>query len=592
MTNSRADNFLRMIQRSRRGRLKVYLGYAAGVGKTYQMLLEGHRLKAEGIDVVIGLVETHGRPETARLIEGLEVVPRLRQEYHGILVEEMDLKALVDRKPEVALIDELAHTNIPGSGNHKRYQDVQDVLAAGIHVITTVNVQHLESLYNTVERSLGISVRERLPDSVLAQADEIINVDVSTEDLQQRLKEGRVYPERRTQTALANFFTSSNLEQLRELTLRELAAQIDLRRREAEADEGRPTPDQVMVCLSSRGPNSEILLRYASRLAGRLSRNWYAVYVQTPAEEATIIDATTQRLITNALTMAKQLGGTVFTYKGEDVVETILRFAREYRVGHIVVGAPAKRPLWKRLFLRRNLVHRLVDEARGEVVVVVDTAALGTEKAAVSMIEEETPVESSKQHLRAAQPSRLLGANPLIWDESVSREEVIRALVHAACRDVPGCEEGEALRAVLKREEEGSTFLNEGLAIPHARLKGLTRPGAALGVTRGGISGEDARKRIGYVFLSITPEEKPETQIDILAIACRAFQDRSFLQALDTAITPDDVRQAVASWASLEQRRTSKGGMPMGAEENVREGLGSTMAPGTRPLKGKADHIL
>ena len=345
----RADNFLRMIQRSRRGRLKVYLGYAAGVGKTYQMLLEGHRLKTEGIDIVIGFVETHGRAETARLVEGLEVVPRVHQEYHGIVVEEMDVDAILARRPELVLVDELAHTNIPGSRNHKRYQDVQDILAAGIHVITTVNVQHLESLYNTVERGLGVSVRERLPDNVLAEAEEIINVDLSTEDLQQRLREGKNYPGATHSDGPFQLLHSLQSQQLREITLRELASHIDLRRRETGAEEIEPTPDQVMVCLSSRGPNSEMLLRYASRFAGRLSRSWYAVYVQTSKEGAALVDSATQRLISNTLTMAKQLGGVVFTYKGEDVADTILRFAKEYRVGHIIVGAPAKRPLWKRL---------------------------------------------------------------------------------------------------------------------------------------------------------------------------------------------------------------------------------------------------
>ena len=370
----RADSFLRIIQRSRQGRLKVYLGYVAGVGKTYQMLLEGHRLKAEGIDVVIGLVETHGRADTARLMEGLEMVPRVRHEYHGIIVEEMDVRAVISRKPEVALIDELAHTNVPGTENHKRYQDVEDILAAGIHVITTVNIQHLESLYNTVERNLGVAVRERLPDNILAEADEIINVDLSEEDLRQRLEDGKIYPEQRVQTALANFFTLSNLEQLREMTLRELASQIDLRRRETSTDETPPAPDQVMVCLSSRGPNREMLLRYGSRLAGRLNRNWYAVYVQTSKEAATVIDPVTQRLISNTLTVAKQLGATVFTYKGEDVADTILRFAKEYRVGHIVVGSPARRSFLKQLVAGKSLVHRLIDKAKDVAVVMVDTA--------------------------------------------------------------------------------------------------------------------------------------------------------------------------------------------------------------------------
>jgi two-component system sensor histidine kinase KdpD len=240
-------------------------------------------------------VETHGRAETARLIDGLEVIPRLRQEYRGIIVEEMNVDAIIARKPQVALIDEIAHTNLPGSRNPKRYQDVQDILAAGIHVITTVNVQHLESPYDTVEKSVRVKVRERMPDTVLAEADQIVNVDLTTEDLRKRLKEGKIYPRERIEIALSNFFIPSNLEQLRELTLRELASQIDLRRREPVEEESSPAPDQIMVCLSSKGPNSEMLLRYASRLAGKLNRNWYAVYVQTPSEEPTAIDAQIQR---------------------------------------------------------------------------------------------------------------------------------------------------------------------------------------------------------------------------------------------------------------------------------------------------------
>ena len=205
---NKADTFLRLIRRSQRGHLKVYLGYAAGVGKTYQMLLEGRRLKEEGIDVVVGLVETHGRVETERLLEGLEIIPRRRQEYRGIAVEEMDAGAILTRKPQVALIDELAHTNVPGSRNQKRYEDVQDILAAGIHVITTLNVQHLESLYDTVEKAVGVKVRERLPDRVIAQADQVVNVDLSSEDLKERLKEGKVYTPERIEMALEHFFKS------------------------------------------------------------------------------------------------------------------------------------------------------------------------------------------------------------------------------------------------------------------------------------------------------------------------------------------------------------------------------------------------
>ncbi len=265
MAENRADAFLRMIRRSQRGRLKVYLGYSAGVGKTYQMLLEGHRLKNEGIDVAIGLLETHGRADIARLAQGLEIIPRSRHEYRGIGIEEMDVEAVLARKPQVALIDELAHTNVPGSRNAKRYEDVQDILAAGIHVITTLNIQHLESLYNVVENAVGVKVRERLPDSVLAEADEIVDVDLATADLRQRLEEGKIYPADRIQTALANFFTPSNLEKLRELALRELAAQIDFR--EARDPGGRKRaglgPDHGLPELARTQQRKAVALRLA-----------------------------------------------------------------------------------------------------------------------------------------------------------------------------------------------------------------------------------------------------------------------------------------------------------------------------------------
>jgi two-component system sensor histidine kinase KdpD len=377
MPEDKALSFLQLIRRSQRGKLKVYLGYGPGVGKTWQMLLEGHRLKAEGMDIVIGLVETHGRVDTAKLIEGLEVVPRRQIQYRGILIEEMDKDAVLARKPQIALVDELAHTNAPGSENAKRYQDVQDLLAAGIHVISTLNIQHMESLYDTVEALVGVKVHERLPDSMLAEADEVVNVDLAPEDLQRRLREGKVYPHERISTTLENFFKRAKLDELRELTLRELASQIDLKRRSAPDDEPGMSPDQVMVCLSSRGPNTAALLRYGSRFAGRLNRNWYAVYVQTPREAPTVIDAATQRYISETLTLANLLGAIVFTYKGEDIVDTILHFAQEYRVGHIVIGRPGPLPLWKRLLGRKTLVERLILKAHDLTVVVVDVKAHG-----------------------------------------------------------------------------------------------------------------------------------------------------------------------------------------------------------------------
>lgn len=376
MDNARADNFLRLIKRSKRGKLKIYLGYAAGVGKTCQMLREGHRLTEDGINVVVGIVETHGRKETEELVHGLEIIKRHLTEYKGITLEEMDTEAIIARKPSVVLVDELAHTNIPGSKNSKRYEDVEDLLEAGIHVISTLNVQHLESLYEIVERSTGVKVKERLPDRVVTEADQVVNVDVTTQDLRARLTEGKIYPKERIATALDSFFKENNLEQLRELALRELASQIDFKRRDASPEERETSPDQIMVCLSSRGPNSDKLLRYASRLAGKLNRNWYALYVQTRKETPDVIDASTQRALADTLNLANSLGAKVFTYKGEDIATTILRFAQDYRVGHIVIGTPGRKmPFMKRLKGQRSIVEKLMLDGDNITVVVPDTKA-------------------------------------------------------------------------------------------------------------------------------------------------------------------------------------------------------------------------
>jgi two-component system sensor histidine kinase KdpD len=555
MVEDRANSFLRMIRRSQRGRLKVYLGYCAGVGKTYQMLQDGHRLKDEGIDVVIGLLETHGRAEITKLAEGLEVIPRRRQEYHGVTVEEMDVDAILVRKPRVALIDELAHTNVPGSLNPKRYQDVQDILATGIHVITTMNVQHIESLYNTVEKAVGIKVRERLPDSVLAEADQIVDVDVSTEDLQKRLREGKVYPMERIETALVNFFRIPNLERLRELTLRELASQIDFRRREASEEEGGTTPDQVMVCLSSRGPNSERLLRYASRLAGKLNRNWYAVYVQTPSEETTVIDAQTQRFISDALTLAKQLGAMVFTYKGEDVADTILRFAKEYRVGHIIIGRPTPKPFWKRFRRNRDIVKNLIRHAREVTLIILDTREeepLATRPPFEISEEKPTAVilsQTADQSPDRLVLSRLLSPRRIVtWDKPVQKEVVLRTLAETIGKD-DETEDVEALiRAIMRREEQGSTFFNEGVAFPHVRTPSLTIPLVALGIIRQGISDVSTDKPIELVFLILSPAQTPDTQVQILGLASRAGQSRHLLQALRSARTPEEAIQVITDW--------------------------------------------
>lgn len=557
MPNERPDSFLRLIRRAQRGKLKVYLGYCAGVGKTYQMLLEGHRLKSRGIDVVIGLLETHGRSDIVRLAQGLEAVPRRRQDYRGIALEEMDVDAVLARRPQVALVDELAHTNAPGSRNAKRYEDVQDLLAAGVHVITTLNVQHLESLYGTVETAVGVKVRERLPDSVLAEADEIVDVDLSTDDLRKRLEEGRIYPRERIATALANFFTASNLERLRELTLRELASQIDLRRRDVAEDQASIAPDQVMVCLSSQGPNSRMLLRYASRLAGKLNRNWYAVYVQTRSEGATAVEVETQQVLSETLTLAKQLGAMVFAYKGDDIVDTILNFAQEYRVGHIVVGRPRPQTFLKRLLHKRDIVRALLAKARGVTIIVLDTAN-GRPVSARPAVEVPEGLDAPRPTPPAAagpvpglRLSGLLSPRRVIaWETPVQEEAVLRTL--AAAFGIPdGIQDPAGLYAAIrKREEQGSTFLNEGVAFPHVRIPALPAPLVALGLTRRGVSDAATAKPVELVFLIVTPEETPDIQVKLLGLASRAAQNRQLLKDLKTAHSPEEALAAIISWES------------------------------------------
>lgn len=549
MSEIRADSFLHLIRRSKRGKLKIYLGYAAGVGKTYQMLLEGRRLKDDGIDAVVGLVETHGRRETEVLLEGLTIIPRRTIAYRGIEIGEMDLEAVLARRPAVALVDELAHTNAPGSKNAKRFEDVEELLAAGIHVISTLNVQHLESLYETVERATGVKVRERIPDHVVLDADQVVNVDIATEDLRRRLQEGKVYTPERIDTALDHFFKTTNLEQLRELTLGELAAQIDSRLREPQTEDVPSSPDQVMVALSSRGPNSGALLRYASRLAGRLNRNWYAVYVQTSSESPTVIDAQTQRLLSETLTLAKQLGATVFTYKGEDIVQTILQFAKEYRVGHIVIGTPNKAPtFWQKLRGRSSITERLAAEGRGLTIVSLDTRDIE------SRLPEPEPLKKPVQPAGESWSDNwtaLLATVPvLVWHDALGMEDALRQLLAAVHRAHPLPSEAEAWRLILERERQGATFVTEDMAIPHARLEGLDRPVIAFGLSRLGIPDPSSGGIARILVLMLSPLSDPDSHVRLLGRIGRIARNDAWHRGMLGARTQIEAAQVLGEWSA------------------------------------------
>jgi two-component system sensor histidine kinase KdpD len=419
-------------------------------------------------------------------------------------------------------------------------------------VISALNIQHLESLYNTVEQLVGVKVRERLPDSVLAEADQIINIDLSAEDLQQRLREGKIYPIERVQSSLENFFTSSNLEHLRELALRELASQIDFKRRETAQEKiaapADGSPDQIMVCLSSRGPNSARLLRFASRLAGRLNRNWYAVYVQTPSESPTNIDAVTQRLLADTLTLANQLGAMVLPVKGQNVADTILRFAQEYRVGQIVIGRPRPVPWWRRLIGHRSVAEELIHRAQGLSVVVVD--AESEERRSTDFVEPSTSAAISAVRPAGTLSRLLTPERILIWDDPVARQDVRRRLVETILSTVPGLTAELVMQKLAEREQQGSTFLNEGIALPHARLDKLDSPQVALGLTRAGLLDVVTDQPISAVFLLLSPSSGANVHLQVLAKAGRALQNRELRNALFRVATPAEAMEAIQDFES------------------------------------------
>jgi len=369
---ARPEDFLELLERGRRGRLKLYLGYAAGVGKTWRMLEEARRLRARGVDVVGALIETHGRAETQALVGDLELVPLRSIEYRGVQVLELDLAGVISRRPAIAIVDEIPHTNAPGSKNRKRYQDVLALLDAGIHVIGAMNVQHLESLNDLIERVTGVRVRETVPDTFLEQADQVVNLDLSVEDLVDRLRGGRIYAPEKVAWAVEHFFKERNLLTLRELALREVAQSLERSAagKGASATEAREggevragTHGRLMVALSSSPPRGAALLRRASRMAGRLATDWFAVYVETPGEAPDRIDSEAQRHLLTNIEKARELGAEVVRLKSSDPARVLLDFARSHRVSDIIVGH-TELPWWRRL-VRRSVVQRLVDEGAG-----------------------------------------------------------------------------------------------------------------------------------------------------------------------------------------------------------------------------------
>jgi two-component system sensor histidine kinase KdpD len=339
-TRKSAEEFLNLIKKSRRGKFKVYIGMSAGVGKTYRMLQEAHTLLKNGIDVKIGYIETHNRVETHALLEGLPVIPRRKLFYKGKELDELDVQAVVNLRPEVVIIDELAHTNIEGSKNEKRWQDVVEILDAGINVISAVNIQHIESLNEEVRSITGIEVRERIPDSVLAQADEVVNIDLTGDELIARLKEGKIYERAKIETALRNFFKSEHILQLRELALKEVASQV-VRKVETEITPLKPVKrERFLACISSNEQTAKTVIRKTARLANYYNSKWYVMYVQTPKEDAAKIALDKQRHLINNFKLATELGAEIIKVKNTNISKAIVEQCGERKITTICIGKP------------------------------------------------------------------------------------------------------------------------------------------------------------------------------------------------------------------------------------------------------------
>ncbi|RYJ51759.1 sensor protein KdpD [Flavobacterium petrolei] len=343
MDNEKEKNvkhFLDLIQKSRKGKFKVYIGMSAGVGKTFRMLQEAHTLLKNGIDVKIGFIETHNRKETHELLEGLPVIPRRTLFYKGKLLEEMDLQAIINLRPEVVIVDELAHTNIEGSKNEKRWQDVLEILEAGINVISAVNIQHLESLNADVKNITNIDVQERIPDSVLKLADEVVNIDLTSDELIARLKDGKIYTADKILTALNNFFKSDQILQLRELALKEVASQVN-RKVESEVPKNIAVKhEKLLACISSNDKTAKIVIRKAARLASYYNCKWYVLYVETPKESSDKIALDKQRHLINNFKLATQLGAEVIKVQNTHITDAILEVVAQKQITTVCIGKP------------------------------------------------------------------------------------------------------------------------------------------------------------------------------------------------------------------------------------------------------------
>lgn len=377
------EDFFTFLQKASRGRLKIYTGPVAGVGKTYRMLEEAHALKSQGADIVLAYIETHGRMRPEELLKGLEIIPRKKYGYRGVTLEEMDLDAVLKRKPQIAIVDEVAHTNAPLCRNAKRYQDIMELLRAGINVICAFNIQHLESLSDVIKKFTDVTIYETIPDTFLKHADQVINVDLGVEDIIERLQSGQIYREEKVDLALKNFFKEENLSKLREIALREVAETIEQavelpHKKSLILKDALYASNRIMVCLMPQRWSQKTLFRKTARLAGRLNKEWFVVYAETPEEDTEKIDLEKQRYLFLDIQFAKDLGAHIVHLKTQNRIQAWLDFAEKEDISQIIIGR-VKEGWWKEL-LGLGTLHFLLRRSKNFDLTVMSYPKGGRER--------------------------------------------------------------------------------------------------------------------------------------------------------------------------------------------------------------------
>ncbi len=533
------EDLLHEIKYAKESPLRIYLGAAPGVGKTYRMLVDGNALRAKGVDVVIGYVEPHDRPETLAQLKELEVVAPKKIEYKGVVLQELDVAAVIARKPEVVLVDELAHTNAPSSKHEKRYQDIEDLLEAGIAVFSTCNIQHLESVHDMVERMTGIEVKERVPDTFFGLAREMIIVDVTPDELQDRMRQGKIYPLERIERSLKNYFTISNISMLRELALRELANDVEQKDKEKRHETNTPgtagSSEKVLVAIPASG-TAKRLIRAGSRMAGRMNAKWIVASVESPGEKWTEEEAA---VLHESLSLARTLGATVVQLHGKAVAKTLVAFAKEEGITQIVIGA-TQRAWWKRI-VSRSVVADLFKQV-GEIgvyVVPIRPDEVGDEDTTLHATSPQKPAEARVRLTDYIKPNNIL-AN-VRGVQTV--EQTIALLIDRLIQVHPALavHRSEISELILKRERLMSTFLDTGIAIPHsAGFDAITDIHAVMALVPDGVVslGRDDKAYIVLLFLS--PEVGRSNHLKFLAAIARVFIDKTTTREIAAALSGED----------------------------------------------------